>query len=131
MSTDFITKEKIRMQELFDGRLTPFGVVEKLVTSNDSERTRVLTDGHRFVWVYADDGGEVSGFSRYGWNAPRRILEAVAEVFNTEIYSSFPSGQANSGLRDTSSRAIPAIVIPTVPGPRRFLSPPRMIVSTN
>jgi hypothetical protein len=87
MSTDYRAGDKIRMQELFDGRLTPFGVVEELVPSNTSERARVLTDGQNFVWVYADDGGYVSGFSRYAWNVPRRILEAVAEVFDTEIFS--------------------------------------------
>jgi hypothetical protein len=48
---------------------------------------RVLTDGHNFVWVYADDGGDVAVLSRYGSNVPGRILKAVAEVFNTDIYS--------------------------------------------
>ena len=86
MATDYKTKENIRMQELFDGRLTPFGVVETLV-SHPSGRARALTDGHNGVWVFATDAGNVSVFTCYGENVERQILEAVAEVFDTEIYS--------------------------------------------
>jgi hypothetical protein len=39
--------------------------------------------------VYIDDDGLVALLSRYGANAPQKILNAVAEVFDTDIVSEY------------------------------------------
>jgi len=70
MSTDFRPLTPIRMADLFDGRLKDIGVHEhhsKEATANQ----KCLTDGRNFLWVYGDEKGLVSSFSRYGMNAPQ------------------------------------------------------------
>jgi hypothetical protein len=37
--------------------------------------------------VYCDEEGLVSGFTRYGVNAPQRILQAIADEFGVDIVS--------------------------------------------
>jgi hypothetical protein len=89
MSTDFIFSEKINACDLFDGRLEKFGVREHISADNTSEGARCLTDGRNYLWVWIDDAGVVSGFTRYGLtNMPEeKILKAIAEVFETDIFS--------------------------------------------
>jgi hypothetical protein len=71
---------------LFDGRLENFGVREA-ESGDATETSRCLTDGRNFVWVYIDDDGSVSTLKRYGGNAPGKILDAVADAFDTDIFS--------------------------------------------
>jgi hypothetical protein len=86
MSTDFTLWKEVRARDLFGGRLERFGVREH-VASDTSERRRCLTDGRHYLWADIDDDGFVSSLTRYGANAPRKILHAIAEVFKTEIFS--------------------------------------------
>lgn len=72
---------------MFDGRLEEFGVREHVHPESTTERSRLLTDGRNYVWVYIDDDGFVACLSRYGWNAPGEILNALANVFETDILS--------------------------------------------
>ena len=88
MSTCYRPEEKIRVEDLFDGRLKPHGVVEHQHPESDAKR-RALFDGQNYLWVGADDDGYVSAVTRYGMNAPKRILSAIAEAFETEIYSEY------------------------------------------
>jgi hypothetical protein len=88
MSTDFIFSEKINACDLFDGRLEKFGVREDISVDKTSEKARCITDGRNYLWVWINDAGVVSGFTRYGLaNMPGKILKAIAEVFETDIFS--------------------------------------------
>ena len=85
MSTDYRPSKEITFEELFDGRLERFGVRD--TRAKDSTATsRCLSDGNNYLWVFGDDVVEV--LSRYGLaNAPGKILAAIEEVFDTDIYS--------------------------------------------
>lgn len=87
MSTDYLLLEKVPAYELFDGRLEKFGVREHIHLESTTERTRLLTDGRNYVWVYIDNDGIVACLSRYGANAPGKILNALADAFDTDIVS--------------------------------------------
>jgi hypothetical protein len=88
MSTDYRLGKKVCTRDLFGGQLENFGVREK-VTSDTSELKRCLTDGRNYLWVYIADDGFVSCLSRYGGNAPGKIINAIAEAFETEIFSEY------------------------------------------
>jgi hypothetical protein len=86
MSTDYCPLKKVPACDLFDGRLEEFGVREHV--RPDAEKSRCLTDGRNCVWVYIDDDGFVSCLTRYYPNGdPEKILNAVADVFDTDIVS--------------------------------------------
>lgn len=87
MSTDYTPMSNIKMTELFDGRLDNFGVYEEVVEGKSSCTNRLLTDGRNYIWVYGEDN--VSLLSRFGMNAPGKILSAIEEVFSTEIISEY------------------------------------------
>src|SRR4029077_16817081 len=86
MSTDFKIDQKVSAHDLFGGRLGKFGVREHQ-TIDTSERSRCLADGRNFLWIYIADDGFVNCLTRYGANAPGKILKAIAETFATEIFS--------------------------------------------
>ncbi|WP_316189202.1 hypothetical protein [Bradyrhizobium sp. SZCCHNS1054] len=88
MSTDFTLSKKVTARDLFGGQLEKFGVREH-VRSDTSERSRSLTDGRSYLTVYVADDGFVGCLTRYGANAPGKILNAIAEVFETEIFSEY------------------------------------------
>ena len=68
------------------GRLATFGIREH-VASDTSERSRRLTDGRNYLWVYLTEDGFVGCLSRYGDNSPGKILAAISEAFETDIFS--------------------------------------------
>jgi hypothetical protein len=84
MSTDFRPLNQIRMADLLDGRLEDVGVHEKQCEGTTSN-SKCLTDGRNFLWVYCNEEGLVSGFARYGMNAPQRILQAIGDEFDVDI----------------------------------------------
>jgi len=86
MSTDYRTAKKIGLCDLFDGRLSRFGIVER-DARDTTESRRCLTDGNNVLWAYGNDNGELSSLTRYGWNAPGKILAAIVDIFDTAIYS--------------------------------------------
>jgi hypothetical protein len=88
MSTDFRPITPIRMADLFDGRLEDVEVREQHSEEATSNR-RCLTDGRNFLWVYCNGEGLVSTFTRYGLNAPQRILRAIADEFDVDIVSEY------------------------------------------
>jgi len=88
MSTDFILSRKVSANDLFSGRLATFGVQEH-VSSDTSERNRCLTDARNYLWVYLTEDGFVGCLSRYGANAPGKILAAINEAFETDVFSEY------------------------------------------
>jgi hypothetical protein len=90
MSTDFrLLGKEILACDLFDGRLADFGISEHVNPEESTKTRRCLTDGRNYVWVFVDDGGFVSSLTRYGFNAPGRILRALADVFAADIVSEY------------------------------------------
>jgi hypothetical protein len=87
MSTEYRPAQIILMEDLFDGRLSPHGVTEVIVAGKTSPTARCLTDGNNCLWVYGDR--HVESITRYGGNAPGKILWAIAETFDTDIYSEY------------------------------------------
>jgi hypothetical protein len=89
MSTDFRLLRNIPASDLFDGRLEKFDVHEKFNDETDAQK-RVLTDGENFLWLYVDDAGLISCLTRYFPNGnPDKILDAIADAFDTEIVSEY------------------------------------------
>jgi hypothetical protein len=88
MSTDFVLSDKVSARELFGGRLDNCGIREH-VSPETHERWRCLTDGRNYLWVYINEDGLVGCLSRYGANAPGKILRSIAEEFDTQIFSEY------------------------------------------
>jgi len=89
MSTAFAPLKKIAARDLFDKRLEAFGVREHVMPDKTTEKKRCLTDGRNYLWVSVNDEGLVAYISRYGGNAPGKILSAIAEAFDTDIVSEY------------------------------------------
>jgi len=85
MSSDFRPRECMPATELF-GRLRKFGFYEH---GQANERGRCLTDGRgNFLFVWIDAAGYAVEFTRRGsCNDPHHILTAIAEAFDTQIFS--------------------------------------------
>jgi hypothetical protein len=89
MSTDYVLSEKVTARDLFGGKLENRGIREHLSPDTDEER-RCLTDGRNYLWVYISEDGLVFSLSRYFPNgAPDKILRAIAETFDTQIFSEY------------------------------------------
>jgi len=55
-----------------------------------NERSRCLTDGRNYLWVYIDERGNISDLVRYAPNgAPGKIMNAIGQVFETYIASEY------------------------------------------
>ena len=52
-----------------------------------TKTSRCLTDGRNYLWVYINDDGFVAGLTRYAGNSPGKILDAIADTFDTDIVS--------------------------------------------
>jgi hypothetical protein len=90
MSTDYAPVKKIIAHELFDGRLNAFGVREEIVPDGTTKRKRCLTDGRNYMWAYIDDDGFATCLTRYApGGAPGKILNAIAEAFDTDMISEY------------------------------------------
>jgi hypothetical protein len=86
MSTDYRLLREVPACELFDGRLEEFGIHEHVKPEATTEKSRLLTDGRNYLWVYIDDNGFVGCLTRYAPNgAPGKILNPL--VFDTDIVS--------------------------------------------
>jgi hypothetical protein len=89
MSTDYRIEKKIKVAD-FLCALAKEGIIKKLrePSEDGAHQTRVLTDGNNYLTFYAGDDGTVQDLTRYAWcRAPGRILDAIAEAFDTEIWS--------------------------------------------
>jgi hypothetical protein len=88
MSTDFILSRKVSANDLFGGRLAKFGIRGHLASDTD-ERSRCLTDGRNYLRVYLTEDGFVDCLSRHGANAPGKIIGAISEAFETDVFSEY------------------------------------------
>jgi hypothetical protein len=90
MSTDYITTKEIHVSELLDGRLKRFGIHELIVPDTTSECERCLTDGNSNLWMHLANEGSLWYLT---WDAasgaPDDILGAIADLFETKIYSEY------------------------------------------
>jgi hypothetical protein len=90
VSTDHRTLKKVGAKELFDGRLEEYGVREHINSDTTTNDRRCLTDGNNYLWVSIDDDGFVGTITRYRpGGAPAKILNAIAEAFDTDILSEY------------------------------------------
>jgi hypothetical protein len=90
MSTDHRTLKKVSAQKLFDGRLEEYGVREHINPDTTTNDWRCLTDGNNYVWVSIRDDGFVGPITRFRpGGAPGKILNAIAEAFDTDIVSEY------------------------------------------
>jgi hypothetical protein len=89
MSTSYRPLKEISAQELFDGRLEELGIREHAAVDSN-ERSRCLTDGRNYLWVYIDERGNISDLVRYAPNgAPGKIMNAIGQVSETYIASEY------------------------------------------
>jgi hypothetical protein len=90
MSTEYILLRKVPACDMFDGRLEEFGVREHVKPGATTEKIRMLTDGRNYLWVDIDDDGFVRYLTRFRPNgAPGKILNALANVFDTDVVSEY------------------------------------------
>lgn len=65
MSTDYRTESTVLMSDLFDGRLSKYGISEHC-----NERTRstarCLTEHDNYIWVYGNPAGCATCLTRTG-----------------------------------------------------------------
>jgi hypothetical protein len=87
MLTHYRLEKKIKIKELFDGRLERFGVYN--ACTKDVTRTwGCLHDDRNSLIVHGDELVEsMTGFGLF--NATEKILTAITTAFNTEIFSEY------------------------------------------
>ena len=86
MSVDFWTKPHLRMKEVFDGRLRKWGIFEPRLKGKVVHDMRYLADGTDYVVVYSGNKGLVSIISSYALGNPYKILKAISEAFDVDIW---------------------------------------------
>ena len=85
MSTDFWTKPRLRIEELFDGRLEKWGVFEPTGRNVFSDE-RCLADGEDYVLAFSCNKGLISVITSDVFGNPYRILKAISEAFDVDIW---------------------------------------------
>jgi hypothetical protein len=88
MSTNYMLAIAVTAHDLLGVRLNKFGIREHLAAKTD-EGSRCLTDGRNYLWVYLTEDGLVGSLTRYAGNASGKILDAIAEEFDTAIFSEY------------------------------------------
>jgi hypothetical protein len=87
MSTHYRLIRKASARDLFDGRLEEYGIHEHIEPGVTEENWRCLTDDENYFWVLIDDDAFVLNLTRCRGNAPEKILNAIADAFDTDIAS--------------------------------------------
>src|ERR1700730_10749008 len=85
MSTDYRSTQKIRFDELFDGRLSKYGIHEYLESQDTTEQCRCLTNAYDYLWCYGDELGILRSMTRRAFKTSKGIVTAISEIFDTEI----------------------------------------------
>ena len=85
MSTDYKFEKEITMEELFDGRLESFGVIEKIIEGGTSPSCRLLVEGSNGMRVHGDE--VVNVVTRCGSTNSVNILNAITDTFDTRVMS--------------------------------------------
>jgi hypothetical protein len=89
MGTNYITEKAIRFEELLDGRLATYGIVESPFELTTEDERRLRDASGNYVWVYRSEDGHLATMSVYSSNNGEGILGAIAETFDTVIYSEY------------------------------------------
>ena len=90
MSTDYALLKKVPALDLFDGRLEVFGVREHVNPDETTKKSKCLTDGRNYLWVYIGDDDLVECITSYfPGGAPGKILSAIAEACDVDIVSEY------------------------------------------
>ncbi len=55
MSTDYCIEATVLMSDLFDGRLSKYGIREQITEASSSTK-RCLTEKDNYIWVHGDHG---------------------------------------------------------------------------
>ena len=76
MSIDKLLLPPVPFTDLFDGRLTRFGVTER-IGRETTRRKRCLTDGHGWWWFYACDNGSALPVGGISIGSLRQVLYDV------------------------------------------------------
>jgi hypothetical protein len=87
MSLDYRPRKKIKLSEILDGRLEPYGIHE-YADFDKSETNRCLTDGDSGLFVYGDEEG-VTFKANGSCGFPVKILSAICDVFDADIFSNY------------------------------------------
>jgi hypothetical protein len=85
MSIDFWTKPRLQIEDLFDGRLEKWGIFEP-TGGKFSPDVRCLADGKDYVRVFSRNKGLDLVITSYGFGEPYRILKAMSEAFDVDIW---------------------------------------------
>jgi hypothetical protein len=64
MSTHYTTLKKVRIADLFDGRLEEFGIREHVYPKQTIATDKFLTDGRNCLCVRGDESGFVHTITR-------------------------------------------------------------------
>ena len=103
--TNFVLNKKVNARDLFGERLNEFGIREHVASGKDDERSRCLTDGSQCLAVFLDEDGFVDFLTAYGADAPRKILDAICETFEAEIFSEHEPQFWDLRKADTAKRS--------------------------
>ena len=83
-----VNLRKIGVCQIFDGPLEEFDFYKPVKPDMTTATERCLTDRRNYLWVFIGNDGFVTSFTRWAPNGnPRKILNAVGEVFDTCIVS--------------------------------------------
>ena len=87
MLTHYRLEKKIKIKDLFDGRLERFGVYDAF-TKGVTRNGGCLHDDRNSLLVHGDELVEsMTGFGLF--NATEKILTAITTAFNTKIFSEY------------------------------------------
>ena len=87
MSIDFILDKRMRVEDLFSGRLKKYGITECFVRDKDINARVLIDENENCVWVYFNNEGWVSCLSRYAGSRAAHTFEAIVTEFDLMIFS--------------------------------------------
>jgi hypothetical protein len=100
MSMDNALFIYVSARDLFDGRLSKFGVYEYYpeldakstsdeITDNTATGTRYLTDGQEILPIYTKEDGFVETLFWHKVTIPLKIITAIGKTCKTELVSEY------------------------------------------
>jgi hypothetical protein len=87
MSTDYCLKVFAPISEIFDGRLSQYGIHERVEEGRTSERERCLSDGFDRIWLSGHKIPERGAITPYSHYDSPVILGRLSQLFETAVYS--------------------------------------------
>ena len=87
MSTDYCFKVFAPISDIFDGRLSQYGIHERVEEGRTSERERCLSDGFDQLWLSGHKIPERGAFTSYSYHDCPVILGRLSQLFETCVYS--------------------------------------------